>query len=96
MAHNTYPFYYSPQKLDAHEDLAEYCQFGAHPVVLGQILPEPETCVSDKEKQPQYRIIAKLGHGAFSTVWLARDLEQSFVLPFLPNGMGADLLVASM
>lgn len=58
------------------EALARYTAQGFHPVLLGDILPKLGTCVDDRQKQPRYRIAQKLGHGAFSTVWLARDLSQ--------------------
>ena len=44
------------------EDLEGYCYGGYHPVRLG-----------DEFSESRYRIIHKLGYGAFSTVWLARD-----------------------
>lgn len=47
--------------LDA-ERLEQYGPGGLHPVHLG-----------DKLQNGRYLIIRKLGHGAFSTVWLARD-----------------------
>ncbi|KAG6255746.1 hypothetical protein E4U24_001477 [Claviceps purpurea] len=56
------------------EDLTRYKQFGLHPIILGDVLPKPLTCVSDVNKEPRYRIMLKLGFGAFATVWLARDL----------------------
>ncbi|KAG6222083.1 hypothetical protein E4U26_005531 [Claviceps purpurea] len=56
------------------EDPTRYKQFGLHPIILGDVLPKPLTCVSDVNKAPRYRIMFKLGFGAFATVWLARDL----------------------
>lgn len=56
------------------EDLTSYKRCGLHPIVLGDVLPKPSTCVSDLAKKPRYRIMLKLGYGAFATVWLARDL----------------------
>ncbi|KAG6158219.1 hypothetical protein E4U11_004816 [Claviceps purpurea] len=71
------------------EDLTRYKQFGLHPIALGDILPKPLTCVSDVNKEPRYRIMFKLGFGAFATVWLARDLiEKRFVA--LKVGLGSD------
>ena len=58
------------------EDLANYRPCGLHPVLLGDILPKPGTCVNEEAKPPRYRIAQKLGFGAFSTVWLARDLDE--------------------
>lgn len=59
---------------DTFEDLHKYKHHGLHPVILGDILPKPSTCVSDTDKLPRYRIHLKIGFGAFSTVWLAFDL----------------------
>ncbi|KAG6153690.1 hypothetical protein E4U11_006880 [Claviceps purpurea] len=56
------------------EDLTRYKRFGLHPIILGDVLPKPLTCVSDVNKEPRYRIMLKLGFGAFATVWMARDL----------------------
>ncbi|KAG6172081.1 hypothetical protein E4U27_007035 [Claviceps purpurea] len=56
------------------EEQTRYKQFGLHPIILGDVLPKPLTCVSDVNKEPRYRIMLKLGSGAFATVWLARDL----------------------
>ncbi|KAJ7814078.1 kinase-like domain-containing protein [Mycena leptocephala] len=51
------------------EDMEEgknYGPGGLFPVKLGDVLSAPGS--------PRYRISAKLGHGSYSTVWLARDL----------------------
>ncbi|KAK3946019.1 kinase-like domain-containing protein [Diplogelasinospora grovesii] len=62
------------------EDLTRYKRYGLHPIILGDILPKPCTCVSDLAKKQRYRIVQKLGFGAFATVWLARDLiEKRYV-----------------
>ncbi|KAL2276584.1 hypothetical protein FJTKL_00757 [Diaporthe vaccinii] len=58
----------------SYENFAMYRKYGYHPIVLGDVLPEPGTCENDQSKAPRYRVIQKLGFGAFSTVWLARDL----------------------
>lgn len=72
------------------EDLTKYKQFGLHPITLGDVLPKPFTCVSDVNKEPRYRIMLKLGFGAFATVWLARDLvEKRFVA--VKVGLGSDI-----
>lgn len=68
-------FFYTGDELRC-EDLTKYRRHGLYPISLGDILPKPATCVSNFEKQPRYRIILKLGFGAFSTVWLARDLVE--------------------
>ncbi|KAH8718809.1 SRSF protein kinase 2 [Beauveria bassiana] len=59
-----------------------YTKNGFHPVDLGQILPLPETCVDQPSKEPRYRIMVKIGFGAFSTVWLARDLDEKYIFRF--------------
>ncbi|KAG5998865.1 hypothetical protein E4U52_003651 [Claviceps spartinae] len=56
------------------EVVTRYKQFGLHPIILGDVLPKPLTCVSDVNKEPRCRIMLKLGSGAFATVCLARDL----------------------
>ncbi|KAG6098757.1 hypothetical protein E4U31_004633 [Claviceps sp. LM219 group G6] len=56
------------------EDPTRYKQYGLHPIILGDVLPKPLTCVTDVNKEPRYRIMLKLGFGTFATVWLARDL----------------------
>lgn len=58
------------------ENLANYKPGGLHPIILGDILPKFSTCTSGEAEQPRYRISQKLGYGAFSTVWLARDLTE--------------------
>ncbi|KAG6147816.1 hypothetical protein E4U37_007813 [Claviceps purpurea] len=69
------------------EDPTEYKQFGLHPIILGDVLPKPLTCVSDANKEPRYRIMLKLGFGAFATVWLARDLvEKRYVAVKVGHG----------
>ncbi|KAG6359868.1 hypothetical protein INS49_010921 [Diaporthe citri] len=62
---------------DSCENLAMYQTHGYHPIVLGDVLPKAGTCETDESKAPRYRIIQKLGFGAFSTVWLARDILES-------------------
>ncbi|KAL8658137.1 MAG: hypothetical protein Q9202_007627 [Teloschistes flavicans] len=44
------------------EDREWYCKDGYHPVNL-----------QDEFKNSRYRVIHKLGHGGYATVWLARD-----------------------
>ncbi|KAH6919211.1 kinase domain-containing protein [Coprinopsis sp. MPI-PUGE-AT-0042] len=50
--------------IDGAEDINRYALGGYHPVNLGDVLHR------------RYRIVDKLGHGAYSTVWLARDTRQ--------------------
>lgn len=60
---------------ESFEDIGKYGPGGLHPVLLGDILPKPSTCVSQPNKNPRYRIDLKIGFGAFSIVWLAFDLQ---------------------
>ena len=57
------------------EELDRYKRHGLHPIIPGDILPKPLTCVSHPQKQPRYTIYVKIGLGAFSTVWLAQDAD---------------------
>lgn len=75
--------YQKPEQLDQFlytgnemhvEDLTRYKRNGLHPIILGDILPKPGTCVGNREGESRYRVLLKLGFGAFATVWLARDL----------------------
>ncbi|KAJ7285345.1 kinase-like domain-containing protein [Mycena rebaudengoi] len=54
--------------IDGMEDDRDYGPGGFFPVKLGDIL-SPEGSAAGS----RYRISAKLGHGSYSTVWLARD-----------------------
>ena len=47
---------------DRVENVEMYCEGGYHPVQLG-----------DEFSSGRYSVIHKLGHGSYSTVWLARD-----------------------
>ncbi|VUC26170.1 unnamed protein product [Clonostachys rosea] len=58
------------------EDLTRYKRYGLHPILLGDLLPKLGSCVSEPSKKPRYHIAQKIGVGSFSTVWLARDIEQ--------------------
>ncbi|KAG8415364.1 hypothetical protein J3458_009219 [Metarhizium acridum] len=71
------------------EDLMKYRQFGFHPITLGEVLPKSNTCVSHVDKQPTYRIMLKIGHGAFCTAWLARDLVKKRYVA-IKVGLGSD------
>jgi serine/threonine-protein kinase SRPK3 len=51
------------------EDLESYCTGGYHPTHIG-----------DRYANDRYEIFHKLGHGGYSTVWLARDhIHDTFV-----------------
>ena len=49
------------------EDIHRYTTGGFHPICLGDVLPSTKA---------QYRVLHKLGRGAFSTVWLAETLQE--------------------
>lgn len=60
---------FSPQRQtyisrSAAENLEQYRPGGFHPVLIGDVIHE------------RYQIVHKLGYGAFSTVWLAKNLQQ--------------------
>lgn len=76
------------------EDLAKYKPGGLHPILLGDVLPKRGSCMNDDAKQPRYRIAQKLGFGAFSTVWLARDLNEKRYVA-LKVCYGSDELIQS-
>ena len=52
------------------EDASEYRAGGYHPVKLG-----------DRFSGDRYVVLKKLGYGAYSTVWLARDTEYALIPP---------------
>jgi serine/threonine-protein kinase SRPK3 len=54
------------------EDMRFYKPGGYHPVHLGDMFATRPN--SDK---PRYRILHKLGFGAFSTVWFAQDMANN-------------------
>ena len=56
---------------DEMEDIHQDKPGGYHPVRLGDVLPREPASTSTTHR---YRILQKLGHGAFSTVWLAKDV----------------------
>ena len=51
------------------EDANEYRPGGYHPVKLG-----------DRFSEERYIVLRKLGHGTYSTVWLAKDSRYAFRL----------------
>ncbi|KAF5309025.1 hypothetical protein D9619_013598 [Psilocybe cf. subviscida] len=69
-------FVYTPDVLDVDvqvEDLRHYKPGGYHPIILGDVIRSPTDTSS-------YRILHKLGHGTYSTVWLA-DHNRSDTTP---------------
>ena len=50
------------------EDLGNYKEGGFHPVEIGDIF--------NNKYNNKYQIINNLGHGSYSTVWLARDFRK--------------------
>ena len=52
------------------ETFPDYLAIRYYPVRIGEVFAS------------RYQVVGKLGYGAFSTVWLARDLE--YVPPCLP------------
>ncbi|OQE12917.1 hypothetical protein PENFLA_c059G01317 [Penicillium flavigenum] len=50
---------------DEVEDLENYQAGGYHPILVGDVL------------QARYRVVHKLGYGAYSTTWLCRDYQSS-------------------
>ncbi|KAJ8584648.1 hypothetical protein M405DRAFT_845044 [Rhizopogon salebrosus TDB-379] len=64
------PLYFWGDDPDYAERMGDYKMGGYHPVHLGDKFPSPDN--------PRYRVLHKLGSGAFATVWLAKDsLEKS-------------------
>jgi serine/threonine protein kinase len=51
------------------EKVAGYQKGGFCPISIGQILDD------------KYKIIGKLGHGGYSTVWLAKDVSERYEFP---------------
>ncbi|EJD48143.1 kinase-like protein [Auricularia subglabra TFB-10046 SS5] len=52
------------------EEILRYVPGGYHPIIMGDILHDPRTADG-----PGYRIMHKLGYGAFATVWLAQNTD---------------------
>ncbi|KAJ3513710.1 hypothetical protein NLJ89_g2791 [Agrocybe chaxingu] len=60
------------------EGIRRYTTGGFHPVRLGDVVSSRGTSTAAIADSPsrQYRILHKLGHGAFATVWLADALHE--------------------
>lgn len=54
---------YTSNAITDEEDPANYRKGGYHPVCLDEVFND------------RYQVLSKLGHGIYSTVWLAKDLE---------------------
>jgi serine/threonine-protein kinase SRPK3 len=65
MTDTTKPHFYRVPRLDHLEDIEKYRPGGYHPVNLDDIL------------DGKYKVIHKLGHGGFATIWLARVLQDN-------------------
>lgn len=62
-------FYFNGENV---EDMRLYKPGGYHPVHFGDTF---STCPDSHH--PRYRVLHKLGHGSFSTVWLAQDMAHN-------------------
>jgi hypothetical protein len=69
------PLYFWQDDLDFGERISGYKMGGYHPVHLGDKFPS--------RNNPRYRVLHKLGSGAFSTVWLAKDSLAKSALTYL-------------
>ncbi|KAG6920138.1 hypothetical protein DXG01_004904 [Tephrocybe rancida] len=58
---------------DDMEDVRRYTAGGYHPIRLGDVLSPPSQILGAPSRQ--YRILHKLGRGAFATAWLAEALQ---------------------
>jgi len=67
------------------EDLRSYKPGGFHPVHLGDVFS-----ICPGSDQPRYRVLQKLGQGAFSTVWLAQDMADHEYTMFPKHLCGAE------
>lgn len=57
--------YFEYQPIEGVERLERYRPGGYHPIHIGDVL------------KGRYRVVHKLGHGAYSTIWLSRDEHQA-------------------
>lgn len=65
MATSTHVPHFEYQFIEGVESLERYRHGGYHPVQIGEVLRD------------RCRVIHKLGHGTYSTIWLARDEKQA-------------------
>ncbi len=62
------PFLYDPEGELFHvEELNKYADGTLYPVHLGDVF-------SSQTSTTTYQVIMKIGHGSYSTVWLAQDM----------------------
>ncbi|KAB8202502.1 hypothetical protein BDV34DRAFT_228309 [Aspergillus parasiticus] len=84
--------YFEYQPIEGVERLERYRPGGYHPIHIGDVL------------KGRYRVVHKLGHGAYSTIWLSRDEHTSStkqcrcskLLPSLQNRDCARALLAEL
>jgi serine/threonine protein kinase len=67
------------------ENLRSYKPGGFHPVHLGDTFS-----MCPGSDRPRYRVLQKLGQGAFSTVWLAQDMADHEYVIFAKHLCGAE------
>ncbi|KFA45857.1 hypothetical protein S40293_09356 [Stachybotrys chartarum IBT 40293] len=70
-------FYYRQPRMENVEDVEKYVPGGYHPVDIGDVIDA---------RKDFYKVVHKLGHGGFSTVWLVlscREIPKYYALKIL-------------